>query len=155
MAAGDGTFATVAEVRRICGIAVGEISDDDVGGMITDAEAAIPRFFNTFFVPTEAIQIHDGDGTNRLLLDHNPLLAVRELKIDGETQDPANLEIYKDSGYIFLGQTATTSTFTTKKNSVAVKYIHGTVEHSSLKTTTTAAEVTFPPAIVISFALAS
>ena len=141
MATGDGDFATVAEVRRISGIAATEISDVDVGYMIVDAEAAIPRFFNTVFTPTEVIQVHDGDGSARLLLDHNPLLSVRELKVDGDDEDVAELEVYKDSGYIFLGEGSTTSKFLNKRNSIVVKYIYGTVEHSSTSSTTSGDEV--------------
>ncbi len=135
-----GTYIDVDSVRRTCGIAVGEISDADVGDTITEVEKEVPRFFNTVFTPTEVIQIYDGTSNNRLLIDHNPLLAIREIKIDGETQDPANLEVYKDAGYIFLGQTATTGTFTNKRNAVVVKYIYGTVEHSSTSSITSAAE---------------
>lgn len=141
MATGDGTYITVASVRRTCGIGSSEISDDDVGSTITEIEAQVPRYFNTVFAPTEKIEILDGDGTNRLFLGKNPLLSVRQLKIDGETEDPANLEIYKDSGYIFLGTSADNSTFSTKKNAVVIKYIYGTVESSSTSTTSSAAEV--------------
>jgi|GEM_PF-1054352 len=142
MATGDGTFATVSEVRRICGIAAAEISDDDVGYMIVDAEAKIPRFFNTFFKPTERIEINDGDGTNRYHLEKNPILSVRELKIDGTTEDVANLEIHEEGGYMYLGSGATTPTFADKRNSVVVKYIHGSVIRSqTVSTTSSAAEV--------------
>ncbi len=141
MAADDGTYITVASVRRTVGIATAQISDADVGGFIDEAEPEIARFYNTFFTPTEKIEILDGDGTNRLLLNQNPLLSVRELKIEGTTEDPANLEIWKDSGYIFLGEDATASYFVNKKNQIVVKYIYGTVENSSVSTTTTAAEV--------------
>ena len=141
MVTGDGDFATISEVRRICGIASAEISDTDVGFMITDAEAQIPRFFNTFFKPTEKIEINDGDGTNRHHLEKNPVLSVRALKIDGTAQDVAELEVYKDSGYIFLGSGATIPTFSIKKNSIVVKYLHGSVIHSTVSTTSSAAEV--------------
>lgn len=140
--ANDGDFATVAEVRRISGIASGEINDTDVGLMIVDAEAKIPRFFNTFFKPTEIIEIEDGDGTNRHHLSKNPVLSVRELKIDGTAEDVDNLEIQKASGYIFLGSGATTQTFANKKNAVVVKYLHGSVVISqTVSTTSSAAEV--------------
>jgi len=125
-----GTYATVATVRRTCGIAVTEINDVDVEATITEVEAQIKRFFNTVFVPTERIEIQDGDGTNMHHLEKNPILAVRALKIDGTTEDTANLEIYKDSGYIFLGQSATTPTFLNKRNSIVVKYLYGSVIHS-------------------------
>ena len=137
----DGDFATVSEVRRISGIAATEISDADVGYMIVDAEAKIPRFFNTFFKTTERIEINDGDGTNRHHLEKNPVLSVRELKIDGTSVDVANLEIQKESGYIFLGQGADTPTFLNKRNSVVVKYLHGSVVHSTVSTTSSADEV--------------
>ena len=140
MAAEDGDFATVSEVRRISGIAATEISDADVGFMIVDAEAKIPRFFNTYFKPTEIIEINDGDGTNRHHLEKNPVLSVRALKIDGTTEDVANLEIQKESGYIFLGESSVTSTFEEKKNAIVVKYLHGSVVHSQTISTTSSAD---------------
>jgi len=139
MATGDGDYATVAEVRRICGIASTEISDTDVGLMIVDAEAKIPRFFNTFFKPTEIIEIQDGDGTNRHHLEKNPVLGVRALKIDGTAEDVANLEIQKSSGYIFLGKGSTIPTFADLRNSVVVKYLYGSVVHSQTVSTTSSA----------------
>ena len=139
--AGDGTYVSISSVRRTCGIGDSEISDADVGDTITEVEKQVQRFFNTVFVPTEKIDILNGDGTNRLLLDQNPLLSVRELKIDGTTEDPSNLEIYKESGYIFLGSDADTSKFISKRNKIVVKYIYGTVENSSTKTTSSADEV--------------
>ena len=142
MAEGDGTYITVASVRRTVGIDTSKINDTDVGATISEIEKQVPRKFNTVFVPTERIDILDGDNTNRLLLEKNPVLAVRELKIDGTTEDPANLEIYKESGYIFLGESSDTSTFKVKRNSNAVRYIHGTVEHSdTILTTSTAASI--------------
>lgn len=140
MADEDGDFATVSEVRRICGIADTEIGDTDVGYMIVDAEAQIPRFFNTFFKPTEKIEIQDGDGTNRFHLEKNPVLSVRSLKIDGTAEDVANLEIQKESGYIFLGAGSDISTFANKRNSVVVKYLHGSVIHSQTASTTSSAD---------------
>ncbi len=142
MGAYDGTYITVASVRRTVGIDTSDISDADVGSTITEVEAQVPRYFNTVFTPTEVIQISDGDGTNRLLIDHNPLLAVRELRIDDTEYDPDTLEVYKDARYIFLGQTSTTPVFANKRNSVAVKYVYGTLEHSkTIKTVTDAASV--------------
>ena len=118
----DGTYISVDSVRRTVGIDSSEISDADVGDTISEVEKQIPRFFNTVFVPTERIDILDGDSTNRLLVDKNPILSVRELKIDGTTIDPINLEIYKESGYIFLGESSTTPKFSAKRNSNVIKY---------------------------------
>ncbi len=137
-----GTYITVASVRRTVGIDSTEISNDDVEDTISEVEKQVPRFFNTVFVPTERIDILDGDGTNRLLVDKNPILSVRELKIDGTTVDPIKLEIYKESGYVFLGQSSETPKFSAKRNSNVIKYLYGTVEHSdSILTTSTAASI--------------
>jgi len=136
-----GKYITVASVRRTVGIDSNEINDADVEATIVEIEAQVPRYFNTHFVPTEKIEILDGDGTNRLKVNQNPLLSVRQLKDDETTIDPANLEINKDSGYIFLGEGATTQKFSDKKNKIVIKYIYGTVENSSTSTTSTAAEV--------------
>jgi uncharacterized protein YqfB (UPF0267 family) len=137
----DGTYITVASVRRTVGIDSNEISDIDVGATITEIEAQVPRMFNTHFVPTEKIEFLDGEGTNRLHLEQNPILSVRDLRIDGTTEDPANLEIDKESGYIFLGQDASIGKFAAKRNAIVVKYIYGTVEHSTTETTSSDAEV--------------
>lgn len=136
-----GNYITVESVRRTCGIGESEINDVDVGNTITEIEAQVPRYFNTHFVPTEKIEILDGDGTNRLLINQNPLLSVRQLKIDGVDQDVSALELKKDSGYIFIGEGATTSTFKSKRNKIIVKYLYGTVEHSSTSTTSSDDEV--------------
>jgi len=137
----DGTYISVESVRRTCGIGESEIDDVDVGSTITEIEAQVPRYFNTVFAPTERIDILDGDGSNRLFIDKNPLLSVRALKIDETAQDVSYLEINKESGYVWLGTGSTTNVFKTGRNKVVIKYLYGTVEHSSTSTTSSDAEV--------------
>lgn len=134
-------YVTVASVRRTVGIAIAQIDDTDVGAIIDEVEPQVERFFNTSFTPKERMDILDGNGTIRIFADKNPLLAVRELKIDGDTEDPANLLVYKESGKIELDTTAdlTNSTFKNKHQAIRIKYIYGFVEESSTSTTTDAA----------------
>lgn len=141
--ADDGTYVTIASVRRTSGIAITEINDDDVSAIISECEPQVERFFNTSFTPKERIDILDGNGTVRIILDKNPLLAVRELKIDGDTEDPAYLHVTKESGKIELDSTKglTNSTFKFGSQKIVVKYIYGWVEESSTSSTTSAAEV--------------
>ena len=141
--ADDGTYVTIASVRRTSGIASTEINDDDVSAVISEVEPQIERFFNTSFTPKEIIDVLDGNGTVRLILNKNPLLAVRELKIDGDTENPAYLYVYKESGKIVLDTTKglTNSIFKSGTQKIVVKYIYGWVEESSTSSTTTAAEV--------------
>ena len=135
------TYITIASVRRTCGILVGEISDDDVTSIIAEVEPQVERYYNTKFTPTERIDVLDGNGTYRIIVDKNPLLGVRELKIDGDTEDPANLHVYRESGKIELNSDATNSTFLEGSHKVVVKYIYGFVEETAVSTTTSAAEV--------------
>ena len=134
-----GDYITIASVRRTIGIDTSQVNDDDVTATISEVEKQVPRKFNTVFIPTERIDILDGDGTNRLLLDKNPLLSVRALKIDSTTEPVANLEIYKETGYIFLGEDSTASRFVDKQRKNVVKYLHGTLNYSSTTTSSTAA----------------
>ncbi|KKM19153.1 hypothetical protein LCGC14_1658530, partial [marine sediment metagenome] len=78
------------------------------------------------------------NGTNRLILMQNPVLAVRDLYIDGSQEDTANLHVYKGSGKIVLNTSASTSTFMEKQNAITIKYIYGMMEESSTSTTTSA-----------------
>ena len=136
-----GTYISETTVRRTVGILESEISSTDVDAAIAEVENQVPNKFNTVFVPTERIDFLDGDGTNRLLLDMNPVLAVRTLRIDGDSYDADTLEVRKESGYIFLGDSASISRFSRGRNKVIVKYVHGTVEHSTTTTTSSAASV--------------
>lgn len=138
----DGTYVTVASVRRTSGIGSTEINDTDVGYIIAECEPQVERFLNTSFTPKERIDILDGNGTIRIFVEKNPLLTVRELKIDGDTEDPAHLHVYRESGKMELdtNQSLTNSTFKTGSGKVVVKYIYGQVENSSISTTTSAAE---------------
>jgi len=137
----DGDYVTLASVRRTSGIGSTEISDADVKTIIDECEPQIERFYNTVFTPKEEIEVRDGDNTNRMILRNNPVLAVRELKINNSTEDPAHLDVSKGSGKIVLNSSATASTFTKSAYRVIIKYIYGFLEESSTSTTTSAAEV--------------
>ena len=137
-----GNYVTIASVRRTSGIGSTEINDTDVGNIITECEPQIERFFNTSFTPKTRIDVLDGNGTIRIFLTKNPVLTVRELKIDGDTEDPAHLHIYKESGKIELdtNQSLTNSTFKTGSNKIVIKYIYGWMEESTTSTTSSSAE---------------
>jgi hypothetical protein len=135
----DGNYVTIASVRRTAGIDSDEINDTDVGAIIAECEPQVERFYNTSFIPKERIDILDGNGTCRIFLDKNPVLSVRELRIDGDTENPANLNISKESGKIVLSSSATTSTFIAKEKAIVVKYLYGMLEESSTNTATSEA----------------
>jgi len=136
------SYISVASVRRTCGIGSDQINDTDVENIILECEAQVERFLNTSFTPKQKIDVLDGNGTIRIFVDKNPLLSVREIKIDGDTENPAYLKIHKESGKIELDttQSLTNSNFILGSRKVVVKYIYGWVEESSTSTTSSAAE---------------
>jgi len=138
------TYVTIADVRKTCGIGSTEISDADVTLLIAECEPQVERSLNTTFTPTERIDIMNGNGTVRMVLDKNPVLALRELKIDGTTITPSYVAVYKESGLIVLDSynEVEKNIFINKPNAIVVKYVHGFMEENeSVITTTTAATI--------------
>jgi len=139
--ADDGTYVTIASVRRTCGIGSDVINDDDVSSTITECEPQIIRTFNTHFTPKEIIEARDGNSTYQMILNQNPVMAVRDLYINGTQEDTAHLKVYKGSGKIELANDATASTFIYGSQKVVIKYVVGFLEDSTTDTATTAASV--------------
>ena len=133
------TFVTVESVRRTSGILVGEISDADVTAIIAECEPQIERHFNTAFTPKTIIERREGNETDRMVLYRNPVLSVRDLYIDGDQEDTANLIVSKESGKIELSVDATSSNFKRGTTRNVIKYVYGWLEESSTSTATTTA----------------
>ena len=137
----DGVYITLVSVRRTTGIASTEISDADVKAVIDECEPQVERHFNTTFTPKEIIERHDGNETSRLMLRKNPVLGVRDLYIDGDQEDTANLFVTKESGKIELNSEAVVNTFRRGTEKVLVKYVHGYLDESLTDTSTNAVSV--------------
>lgn len=134
-------YITVASVRRTVGIDSTEINDDDVESIINEVEPQVERHFNTAFTPKEVIEQQDGNSTYRTILLKNPVLAVRDLYIDGDQEDTANLKVYKESGKIELNDNADISYFKKGTKLNVIKYIHGWLEEGTTKTNIDTASV--------------
>ena len=135
----DGTYITLASVRRTCGIGSSEISDADVKSIIDECEPQVERFYNTSFTPKERIETREGNNTKRIILLKNPVMAVRDLYIDGAQESTQNLIVFKGSGKIELNTEATVNAFKKGTQRVVIKYIFGFMEESSTSTSTDAA----------------
>ncbi len=133
-------LTTVAEVRRISGVSQSLVPDSDVTDSITEAEDEVERYLNSVFTPRERIDVLDGDKTNRILVDKNPLLAVRALKIQGTTITiDGNIFVSKESGRIELNSDGSPeeTRFSSKLKSNIIKYVYGWVEETTTTTSTT------------------
>lgn len=135
------THTTVAEVRRASGVTSADlISDADVSATIAESEKIVERYLSASFTPQEIIENLDGNGTYRIFVSRNPLLAVRELKIDG-TNITLNGNIFfrKPSGKIELNLNGAPETSRFKKGiqNIRARYIHGWLEEGNKSTAIT------------------
>ena len=110
-----GVYITHDTVRRTIGLDTTQISDTDIDSFITEIESLVPKFFNTVFTMTEKIDVLDGDGSDRVVLDSNPVWAVRELISDTVTEVPANLYVYGEGGRVNLSTSSIISRFPNKR----------------------------------------
>jgi len=135
-------LTTVDEVRRISGVTTIDLaSDDDVTASIVEAESEVEKYLNVTYTPRERIDVLGGNDTIRILVDKNPLMALRALKIDGTTITiDGNLFISKESGRIELNSDGSPeeTRFKKKKKIIIIKYIYGWMEESVTSTATTA-----------------
>lgn len=134
-------YITAATVRRTIGLDTSQISDTDIEAFITEIEKLAPRYFNAVFTMTETIDVLDGDGSDRVVLNNNPVWAVRELISDTVTEVPANLYVYREGGRINLSSTSIVSRFPNKRNIIRVRYFFGKLDYSTTTTKTTAASI--------------
>lgn len=152
------TFISATEVRNVCGAPSSLISDTVMNQYITEVEAEMARWINTAFVPTEKIDIVDGNSTGRMFVMKNPILSVRALTLNTSTAiTPSEINWYKSSGKIMLGTDAEAATFTSGQQNTFIKYLYGMLEESSTSTSSTAdvvvgTTVTVPVTAITGFA---
>jgi len=136
-------YISVAGVRRTTGIGTDLLNNTDIGLMIDDVEKYTERWLNTKFAPTTVVETVNGDDSDTIILRHNPVLAVREVKIDGDTLSPLYLNVYRESGKVIIstqdGDSPEVNKFKKGDQLCNFKYVHGWVEHSTTQTSTSAA----------------
>lgn len=131
------TYITAADVRIASGAPESLISDADINEVIDLVEPEVERWLNSKFTPTEIIEKYDGSGTEVLMLNQKPVLAVRALKTDESTVSPEYVQVYKNSGKIVLKTTAEETRFirdVRDDKKVIIKYLYAWMKESSTKT---------------------
>jgi hypothetical protein len=137
-------FLSLNDIRVACGLNSTQVSDTDLTSIGEQAEFDTERELNTIFTPRTVVEVFEGDGSNRLVNLKNPLLKVRQMKIDTTSITPSTLRIDSLSGNVWL---TSTSEFTylrankNEKNLVRVMYDYGYFEADTVQTTTTSADV--------------
>lgn len=134
-------YITKDDVRRTTGLDSDEISDTDMEGIIEEVESELPRILNTALSPKERIDFLDGNGTNRIFVKKLPLIAVRQIKIGGDSVTiDGNVKFYS-SGRIYLDDvngSPDVSYFKKEKQVNVIRYLYGDMEKSDTSTTTDA-----------------
>jgi len=131
------TYIDVADVRRATGIPTDIMTDSEISSAITVVEDLTERMMNTKFKPTVKFEVLSGDDKSLMFTSKNPLLAVRQLKIDDTTIDISNIYTWRSSGKIILSSSADTSTFEQDIQNIKIKYLYGFVNETDTRTTTT------------------
>jgi len=129
------------KVRAVSGISSSFISDKDFAQLIESAEYEAERIMNTVFIPTTRMELTNGDNSERYVVLKNPLLKVRALEIDTTTVTIDDIRWDKESGTIWLENTADKTQFLTKagnKKLTKIKYDHGLLDNTTTQTTTSA-----------------
>ena len=125
---------SVASVRASSGIASNFISDDDFLQLIESAEVEVDKILNTSFIPVTRIDFIQGNFTNRIMLNRNPVLKVRALKISDVDIDLDNVRLDSNSGIVWLESNAEynyTRALFGNRNLVRVKYDFGLMDNTS------------------------
>lgn len=137
-------YVTVNNVRVASGITTKFISDDDMQELLEYMEFEIEQYINIRFLPYTIIEQHEGDESERLILNKSPVLKIRAVTIDDTTVDVDNLRVDNNAGIIWLTTEADIGSFsrrTNERNLVRVKYDYGMLEVTTTQTTTDSAEV--------------
>ena len=144
------TFITVDEVRNRSGAPSTLVTDAQITQFIAQVEAEMARWLNTKFVPTETIEIRDGNSLSRIFTRKNPLLSVRALTSNDSTSlTPSTLHWHRPSGKISLASGAETGTFVHGSQNTFIKYIYGFVEEDEDVKTTTNADISVGTSVTV------
>ena len=136
------TYISVDEVRNRSGAPTSLVSDTQITEFIAQVEPEMARWLNTAFVPTEIIEIRDGNSMSIIFARKNPILSIRKLVSNGSTNiTPAYLNWHKPSGKILLTSSAEAGVFISGSQNTFIKYIYGLLNESSTKTATIASAI--------------
>lgn len=130
------TYITVDDVKAKAGLS-DEISDTDIDDIISEVEKETEKFLNTRFQLTEKIDFLKGNYLNSIATDKNPILRVKELKVDNENISLDKIKFYNGLIKMKVGDDQQIAKFT---KDVVVKYDYGKLNETD--TTTTDADTT-------------
>ncbi|MFB3828952.1 MAG: phage head-tail connector protein [Bryobacteraceae bacterium] len=99
-------LCTLDQVKAALGLAADEASEDSrLTFLIGMASGQIADYCGRDFELAEiANELHDGDGSALLPLEHTPIVAVTALEIDGQAVEAAEVKVYPE--YIRFGDSA-------------------------------------------------
>lgn len=124
------------ELRSFSGIDSTLIDDTNLQRLLEQGEFASERDINCVCVPTTRIDFFEGDLTNRIMLNRNPVLKVRALKISDEDVDLDEVRLDSNNGIVWL-ETDADYNYTRvqfgNRNLVRVKYDFGLMENTSVQ----------------------
>jgi len=129
---------TVAQVRETSGIDADLITDEKFASLIEDAEYVTEKDLNCKGFPVNKIELVEGDETNRIMLNNNPVTRLRKIMIDSDEVDLDDVRLDKQGGNVWLsGNVVKTKKNAHEKNLVRVNYEYGLLEETTNQTYST------------------
>jgi hypothetical protein len=135
------SYITATQVRGRSGIPTSLMTDAEINTIIDQVESEMERYLNTALTPRTNIDILDGNGTEIIFTQKNPLLKVISIECNDSSIDADDVYVHEPSGEIYLGDNASASYWTNGKNNTFIKYIYGMQEEDLSTTTDTSADV--------------
>lgn len=142
-------FVTVDQVRAYSGINESLIGNDDITEMIEDIEYQVEKYLNCDLTPQVKIENRDGNAKFVMFTKRAPLLSLRSLTINDQIVDLTTVKFTR-TGRIELLNGSNTGGFTSLRNKVFIKYVHGRVEYDKLINTETNAAASIGTGVEIS-----
>jgi hypothetical protein len=97
----DTTYAQLTDLRLFAGVPTD--GDELLQLILNTAAGLVDDYCNTTFVPTTVIdEVHDGTGTQYILLLHRPVVSVTSVKIDDVELASDSYEVAKREGHIVM-----------------------------------------------------
>jgi hypothetical protein len=130
---------TIQQVRETSGIDVDLITDEKFASLIEDAEYVTEKDLNCKGLPVNKIELVEGDETNRIMLNNNPVTRLRKIMIGTDEVDLDDVRLDKQGGNVWLsGNVVKTKKNAHEKNLVRVNYEYGLLEETTVQTYSTA-----------------